>query len=514
MLAFALGAIGAAVIHDRFYNYLNGKSAEGCIFTKIRDYGVDVTDQSLVNFFSNLITKAAVACFSTAIGTAFIQLFWWKMSLQPYTIRNIDGLMDFKAQPLNPFSWKSAITFRILLVVAVCITVLQIGSALLPGSLTVDFAYFPSPCSVATVDLKHADLANADDIDPNTGERSYYIANGRASAHVAQVLVAGRTFPPASTCGVCQYNVTFTAPAVRCNNITQEQIDIIDNKLSVFPDSNHTTVWNAYMGETDVVYVMSRNLLTDSQERLLPSEALPVVALACTGWNATYNVMIDQDATTRMITNVNIENQITCGTLCQSSDTTGQQLLGLWDAFFRQLNGTIVYSTTKNEFTLDVSLAAWSAVGRGSSTGIAWQWAGDLQQLIPEIMQNVSLSLLAGDLNDDEHSTTSPIPTTCMAKGLQFRYDADRLRGVYGAALGIVAVCIGCGFMAYKTNKRSETMNFSRILAAYPERTIVSEAMTLETKVQAGQDGRLIPVAQRRISTMDTTFSRFSHMSA
>ena len=176
----------------------------------------------------------------------------------------------------------------------------------------------------------------------------------------------------------------------------------------------------------------------------------------------------------------------------------------------RQLNGTVGYSTTLNEFTLGASLAAWSTLGRGSSTGLAWQWAGDLQTLVPEIMQNVSLSLLAGYLDDSEHSTTNAISTTCQVKGLQFHYESGRLRATYGVALGLVAVCIGCGLVAFKSNHRSESMSFSRILAAFPEKTSISESMTPDTAVRAGRDGRLVPMTRRRFSQQDAKSLRLS----
>ena len=494
MLSSLLAAAVAAVAHDRFFAFLNGKSAEGGIFTKLLvavSLHAQVTDQSLVNFFSNLISKCAVACLSAAIGIAFIQLFWWRMSSQTSTIRHIDDLMDFQEHPFNPFSWRAALNFRVLSIIALSAALIQLGSALPPGALTIDFAYFPSPCNVSTVDLSLTGFADKTDLDPATGQHSAYIATGKASTYVARVLVAGGIFNPVSPCGVCRYNISFVAPAVRCTNVTQALNISINRDLNVFSNPDLITVWHAFPSASDSFIVMSRNILQDTSGNLIHTEDLPVVGLSCTAWNATYDVAVDHDTTTTMTATINIQDQLTCGELCNTNNIAGQQLLGLWDAYMRQLNGSATYSIAHNEFTLDASLAAFSPLGQGSSSGLGWQWAGDLQDLLPMIMQNVSLSLLADIMADSQHTALTPVETTCDRKGLKYLYDPGRLRGTYGGALAITAICIGCGIMACQMTRRSETMNFSRILGAYPDLLELSEPLSLDSTVSAGKEGRL-----------------------
>lgn len=140
-----------------------------------------------------------------------------------------------------------------------------------------------------------------------------------------------------------------------------------------------------------------------------------------------------------------------------------------------------------NEFTANSTFTiAYSPIGTKPGTYIPWVWPEDLSIFIPNIMQNVSLSLLSGVLSDTRNNTIGSQDTTCRTYGLQYVYDRTRLLATYGAALLLTAVFLILGILT-SHNGRVESFGFTRVLAAYP----LDKTLTLDTQVVVGNDGRL-----------------------
>ena len=219
---------------------------------------------------------------------------------------------------------------------------------------------------------------------------------------------------------------------------------------------------------------------------------MPVIALNCTGWNATYHVTVDQGTNTSTVIAraVELGGQLTATKLNHTANPWDHQILALWDAFVWQLRGDVQYYFTNN-FGDTPSYIAWGAVARGSSVGIAWHWAGNLEELVPEIMHNVSLSLLSGTLSDAHNTTLTMVNTDCSINALTYVYDRVRLIGIYTVGLVATLLCLLLGLIAIQTNdNQEESLTFSRILAAYPlvERNEKSVVLTLDTAVRVPDD--------------------------
>ena len=493
MLACFILAVVCASIQHFFYRYINGRSAEGGIFPKLQQYA-DVNDQSFVNFFGNQITKVAVLFLTGAVGIAYAQVFWWKLRSRRMTVKRVDDLQDFSSKPWNPLTWPSAYSLRLVAVIALCGAFMDQVSNLTPGAITVTNDLYDSTCSVDNLDLRNADLTGDERFNGTTFE--YNNVNGRALSFTTRIIVSGMTFPPPSPCGICNYDLEFVAPAVECENITQAQLPQISSPDDGLVWNNETIVvwWGQYDTDLAQTIIWSRDLAGSSAKNLVPETQLPVIALNCTGWNATYQVTVNQTANTTVIArNVTLGRQLTYSSLENTTEPFAHQLLALWDAFSWSITGEIDYLKGYNMNSGPDTAITWSPIVGSSSTGIAWQWAGDLEKLVPELMQNVSLSLLSGQLSDASNPTLMRTNVPCQRMGSLFLYSPLRLLVTYAIALGVTAICIGYGLYAMRKNGRGETLGFSRILGAHPAPLHTAPVLTLDTEIHVHGNGKIVP---------------------
>ena len=496
MAIFIAIAVAAGFGHHRLYTYLHHRPADGGTFDFLRNtLHIRASDQSLANFFGNQIAKICVTSMSAAIGCACTQVFWWTLRRRSSTLREIDTVDSFSSHPLNSMAWPALRYMTWVGILTIIAFLADQLSSLTPGALTVASTNLTSPCSVPTADLSNADLSGHRPVNKTTGNYTYGGANGRAVSLVTQVLMAGTYSSPPSPCGICTYNVSFVAPAVQCRNVTQtisahKFRDILPTK----PNGEWTIVWWAdYDASVQFLPIASRNIEGNSSHLngLFPVAQLPVIALNCTGWNATYHVTVDQGASSTVTArSVEIGDQLSTTKLNFTANLWDHQILALWDAFAWQLRGTVRYHYTNN-FGDTPSYIAWGAVVRGSRVGIAWHWAGNLEELLPQIMHNVSLSLLSGTLSDDQNTTLTMVNTNCSINALTYVYEPARLLGIYIGGLAATLLCLLLGLIAIKTNdNQEESLAFSRILAAYPrvECDEKSVALTLDTPVRIPDD--------------------------
>ena len=304
---------------------------------------------------------------------------------------------------------------------------------------------------------------------------------------VAQVIMSGTYFPPPSPCGICEYNVSFVAPAVQCENVTQETD--FDFWLPQY-DGGFPYVWASgyYYGAYEgYLIVASRDLVGSSRDDILPIPEQPTIGLNCTGWNATYHVnLVHNISTTVAVNSVEMGQRLTTELWYQGGSSWAHQIHALWDAFARQLTQQQVqWVESQNEVTSNSSWVAYSPFGAASGIGLAWGWAENLQDMVPDAMTNITLSLLADRI---VQGATAPHDTVCRTSDIRYSYDRARLLLTYGVALLLTMVCMMCGHVAIFRNKRPESLGFSRILTACPPG---AQGHTPQTEVQAIVDGQL-----------------------
>ncbi|KAF7790542.1 hypothetical protein EIP86_001498 [Pleurotus ostreatoroseus] len=426
MLAFFVIAALLMTAHHFFYAFLDGRPAASYSLLSTLRLPFTITNQSLVNAISNGIAITVQYCLTAVIGCAFAQAFWWRMPRSqsqndPQFKKISDEVLNFHDNPLNVKAWPALINMPILALISVCGSLLAASNVVSPGSLTVTTNAFDEACRVSSANLSLVNLttlALPNAVDEGT-TTSYASPNAQALSLVTRVLMAGTYFAPPSPCGTCQYNVSFAAPAIQCTNMTETT-----NLPEWLPDweaSNEDIVWNATFSLADpYLRLASRaEALAYGGSALLPSDQLPVVALQCAAYNATYYVAIEQNVTTLMSVNhIDFREQlvpnITASSMSSQTDSIIPtkliyEISALWNALATQLTGTVVYDRAQDGFVPGSSWLAWSALNGASQTGggAAWQWAGDLQTVVPEIMQNVSLSLVAWQQGQNAPSSSS-----------------------------------------------------------------------------------------------------------
>ncbi len=118
---------------------------------------------------------------------------------------------------------------------------------------------------------------------------------------------------------------------------------------------------------------------------------------------------------------------------------------------------------------------------------------------MPSLMQNVSLSLLSGQLSTEWNSTLKHVDTACLQTGLHFVYNSIRLLLIYASSAVLTAFCIAFGLFAVSSNNVSESMTFSRLLnASFDFKDRLAEldstaSLSRNTKIKADAAGTLNP---------------------
>jgi len=94
-------------------------------------------------------------------------------------------------------------------------------------------------------------------------------------------------------------------------------------------------------------------------------------------------------------------------------------------------------------------------------------------------MQNLSVSLLTGQLSEEGNSTTAPYRTTCWYTTSTYHYNKFQLLATYGAALGITVACMILGLRAVHQNGAEESFSFSRIVGAVLNKSLFNDRYEL-----------------------------------
>ncbi len=239
MCLLLTGGVLAMLIHHFLYSFLNGRLADGGTFSAFRRvFHSTVSDQSFVNTIANATATVGKMCLTSVVGIAFIQIFWWRMRATGYTLDQVDTVASFKQNPADPTTWSAWYRTTLLSVVAICALLMEVITIATPGSLVVASTTVDQTCRIPVVDA-----TNAAPLVRIPGP-SWIYDEGPSSLTlklITGVLYTGSYIPPPSPCGVCEYNISFTAPALQCCDNTDSIIS--DETLPV--TDQFVTVWNA-----------------------------------------------------------------------------------------------------------------------------------------------------------------------------------------------------------------------------------------------------------------------------
>ncbi|PSS08933.1 hypothetical protein PHLCEN_2v3423 [Hermanssonia centrifuga] len=481
MCLLLTGGVIAMLIHHFFYAFLNGRLADGGTFSTFRRvFHSTISDQSFVNAIANATATVGKMCLASVVGVAFIQVFWWRMRTTGYTLDQVDTVASFKENPADLTTWSAWYYTTLLSVVAICSLLMEVVTIATPGSLTVASTTVDQVCSIPVVDAANAASIRVFSEGPASNISYLYLdPSGLALELITRTLYTGSYIPPPSPCGVCEYNISFNAPALQCVDNTEL---IIAN--DTVPIGEEILVWNASVANwagwfvpnsqptSDVLAlnVASRNLSSDTTGTDLNPLDNPAVAFVCTGYDATYHVNVQHNLTdTISVTGIDFMQPFTRDQQLESTNDPLPLLdLALWVAFGQQFEGTVAWNYFGGSLISDSGIIVNSPFTASPSSKILWQWQVDLVTAFPSLMQNISLSLVSGVLAN----TTNPNPpmqdSNCRVTDLHFVYDRVRLLTTYGATIGVAVVCLLVALVAIHRNKVGETMEFSRILGGVP----------------------------------------------
>jgi hypothetical protein len=441
----ALSALFGMIVglaHHFFFRFLSGRAVNS-IFIHRRV----VDTQQWVSTFANALATIVATSFAYAISMVFVQQFWSGLREKPFSIRDITKLVASQNQALSGLSALSSPKWRLAFIAILSTIGMKSLSIFAPGALSVVQANFviPQPCNISTVDLWKTDFSSI----------KYFAGSLPPIRSLAnRVLMSGSYIPPPNTCGTCQYTTSFVAVAVKCTNITKSFNFPPSFTIPIDNNSPGNTFWNAtyFTYATHNVTILQAAWKND----WFQSNDTTRAAIECIPYNTTYDVRVTQDA----ISTIDIMN-MTYNHPLDFTDSINVDAVA--DAVFFLLNGTSTYSSITFQFTPDSNQVGNSPLGHFSNS--LWQWNADLFNALPSLVQNVSISLLAGNLSVNRgYYSLVNTPATCNYSAIVFHYAHLRLLMTYGAGLLVTLACVIFSYSAVKANQCGQTLSFRRMV--------------------------------------------------
>lgn len=490
--------------HHFFYAHLDGKAVDSPLF-EFRGFGF--WDQSVSSVLGNAIAYAARTVLSAGTGIVFIQVLWSKLRREQYSVKQLDALVACKGDPLALSAlpaWHCAFW---LAVIAAMASLMAVISIITPGSLRVESSQysFPQECSIRTVSLGTSNIASTV-ANVNSSDGVMFLgAQAKLMALAHQVLMGGAAIQLPNPCppgSACRYEIDFNAPAAVCN-----PFDSSFNYTSWLPPpDNDTAPIRVWESDTNVLWttftvgawstVARRDLATNAQS-----------AVNCTMFNATHHAIITHSNISTSSVEVyrtDIHDEFPTLIISTSGppspqEYTEMQFAAIITAFCDVLFGEVSYDPGTQEYSADADLnlqVAYSALFSSSnSSDVPWASTVDLSSVLPSLMRNITVSLLAEQLSTNDNPSTAPSNTTCWYSSSVYRYNRVRLLSTYGAALGIAATCMLFGFRAIYLNGVEESNAFSRIIEAVLNKSLFNDrfelSMSSKLTANGSPDGQL-----------------------
>lgn len=476
MVLLTLLGAGTMVCHHFFCTYLNGKPVLSDI---IFNWRVPVTRQVLISAAGNAIAAAGSITLSAAIGIAAVQVLWSNLGQRSHSIRQIRAIMECRTRPFAPIAWPAWSTSRRLTLLAVFTTLMTLITIFAPSSLrTAPSLSGPEPCTVKQVDL------TGDGYDIVYSPNGVYGTLSDMTSQplrklVARNLIDGTYIIPENPCSQsCSYTAELNAPAMNCTDSTEDYH---------FEDMTH------YNGPTDlVIWNSTHDINTNGSTINLATMSGPATssgkAFICEVYNATYSLDVLHNGTAISINVSRIEfiqrlsesnvSSPEYKALQFTALTLGQMLYGYVmidkGAMVQLIPLNDTWNVISNNFFI-----LYSSLGKPNPTAnsLPWLWHPDLPTVLSELATNISISLLSNPLG----IPMKDVQTICRYPGFAYVYNPLHLFLTYGIGLVTAIFCLLLGFISIHTNKRQETLHFSRLLVAILNPKLSKEVLTDET---------------------------------
>ncbi|KAJ6482004.1 hypothetical protein C8R45DRAFT_1003721 [Mycena sanguinolenta] len=264
-----------AILHHVFDSHLNNRSVEG-YWTQSKSNQVEI-------FFATAFK--IVFCFSA--GVSLIQVTWHSMRRQPLPLGDINALLSgpsIMTLPRTNILFQAPATLAITLAILVSSLI-----TIFAPSLTVrQAASVVRILTVPTIDLTTD--AVLDDFSTQYNRYGPLTPTWDKAALMGLLSAEPVGWPMPDGCSPeCEYNITYTAPAIRCIELQPDQIDdgLPDSSRDVSrvfqdPPSAYLHAYDAVLGTG------SAALNFTTRDRYAGSELDPTITNSDYGWALAY----------------------------------------------------------------------------------------------------------------------------------------------------------------------------------------------------------------------------------
>jgi len=286
-----------------------------------------------------------------------------------------------------------------------------------------------------------------------------HIATTRTTALVSRVIVGGSYLPVPNPCGICAYRVNFTAPSLRCSGDINATYDFSTNLPPTHDRGTWVPILNGALGINYTLTVATRDGVAPNMN--------PPVAVKCTAYRADYDVRVRHDNFSSHIEILNVTSGSRLSpSLGPDPDPLDLALDGLAQAFVNAFNGSVIFDSQYDGFAGTPPSVAYSpmmhwAPSPGKNSTLTWS---NLTTSLPELMQNISLSLLSEQFPSKNQTYMAKTQTECLMTKLIYEYDSSRLLAIYGVAWTATAIFFLLGFLFVWKNGEEHNLDFSHVV--------------------------------------------------
>ena len=281
------------------------------------------------------------------------------------------------------------------------------------------------------------------------------------TALVNRVIVGGSYLPVPNPYGVCTYQVNSTGPSLECSSDVNATYDFSTN----FPPTYQYKTWLPILNGT-LDWLDGFNLTVATRDGVVP-HFNPPVAVRCNAFTADYHVRVQHN---NLSSHIDILN-VTFGPrlspiLGTNPDPLQLALGGLVQAVCDAFIGSVIFDSYFNGFPeppLNIAYSPMMHWAHSTSNSSVLTWA-DLTTSLPELMQNVSLSLLSGQFPSKNQTYMEKVQTECSMTQLVYEYNSRRLLVIYAVAWAAAAVFFSLGFLFVWKNGEEHNLDFSHVV--------------------------------------------------
>ncbi|KAJ6583350.1 hypothetical protein DFH09DRAFT_1435725 [Mycena vulgaris] len=489
-------ALALAAGHHAFYASLNntaptldtsGTSAS----LLVHNASLLVHSQAGASAIGTTFAYIISSTLSVSAGTAFLQCAWRVVHTRALTVSGLDAMWSSQTNMVAFLSLDFWLNARGIVIISGLAWTFPLVVTFAPGTLTVNTELFTTsePCSIPKFDFGATDLLYTRIVSTTTVP--YEGPSSNAQRIVSATLFGGQPLPPTSPCGNnCSYVVTANAPSFSCYvgeqhpsalNWTGKGIaEVFGEELTPPP---------YFAATTDIMPPNVNNSFHDwdfqahyTNYTAWQPDHDGGVDVTCIAYNSTYNVNCTFVGTTSSV----VIEQLVLHQRANELSSEGPQVLlpgwpepdgysynvlanyralfdSMYDAYGEGSVGfhVVVFSVGGAQFhsgpftftpaSLQTSQtplvnAAASDLTHGT---LIWIPGAEIPLFFESLMQNVTLSILAGSLDPTQTSSTTCLVTSSEPR---FLYNPHRLWLIYGLGLGVALLCDFIGLIALYQN--------------------------------------------------------------